>query len=80
MRDSDHAECGGVYFSTPSFLFSVTMRVTLAWYTVQYLATLNCDFREIFCVRTPRPDLQIEPIPDPLPQLGEGLGAPKLFG
>ena len=55
------------------------MRVTLAWNTVEYLATLNSDFREIFCVRTPRPDLQFEPTPDPLPQLGEGLRAPKLF-
>ena len=46
---------------------------------MEYLATLSSDFREFFCVRTPRPDLQFEPTANPLPQLGEGLGAPKLF-
>jgi len=42
--------------------------------------TVKCDFRENFHVCSPRRDLPFDTTPDPLTQLGEGLGGPKIWG
>ena len=42
--------------------------------------TLTCDFRENFHVCSPHRDLPFDTTFDPLTQLGEGLGAPKVCG
>jgi len=49
-------------------------------FKLEYLENLSAEFREIFWVYSPRGAGPPDTFSYPVPQLGEGLGAPKVGG
>ena len=68
-----------MYLESETFLFSY-VSVGLKLIKMELRETVKCDFRENFHVCSPHRELPLDTTPDPLTQLGEGLGGPKLWG
>ena len=72
--------CVGLYFTSPFLYFLAYIGAQHKSIKCKYLETVRCDFRENFHVCLPRRDMPFGTNPDPLTQLGEGLGGPKVGG